>query len=184
MEKNKSLVVLGSRIKELRNKHHLNQGEFAKKVGISKTSLSGYENGDKNPSILSLLEISKAFDVSIDWLCGADTPKTASSFDNYGDLIRTLTDIATIFSCKINIRLTSNSGVTKAILGDAAFIDISIEDSELFNFFEEWKEIKPLYDKGTISQKFYDSWLAEKIELYKSKPLPDYLFMADEELPF
>ena len=42
--------MIGDNIKSLRHKHHLTQPEFAEMVGISRNSLSRYENGTSTVS--------------------------------------------------------------------------------------------------------------------------------------
>ncbi len=42
--------MIGDNIKSLRHKHHLTQPEFSEMVGISRNSLSRYENGTSTVS--------------------------------------------------------------------------------------------------------------------------------------
>lgn len=58
------------RIKELRNEKGLGQVELAKEVGVSKSVISMWENGLREPSMNSLIKLSVFFNVSIDYLVG------------------------------------------------------------------------------------------------------------------
>lgn len=60
-------------IKMYRLMRNLTQAELAKKVGISRFSLSKYENGNIKPSIGVLQKISSALGVSTSALCGEET---------------------------------------------------------------------------------------------------------------
>lgn len=62
------------RIKELRKKMGLNKQEFAKKLGISTTTLYRYENGINEPNIEMLIKLADIFGTSVDYLIGAKTP--------------------------------------------------------------------------------------------------------------
>lgn len=58
------------RIRQLRKEHGLTMVEFAKVVGVSPGNVGDWESS-KRPSVPgahTLISISKAFDVSIDWL--------------------------------------------------------------------------------------------------------------------
>ena len=64
--------MFDERIKELRSAHNLNQVELGKKLGVSKQSVSNWENDNIQPSIEMLVKISRTFNVSTDFLLGED----------------------------------------------------------------------------------------------------------------
>lgn len=55
---------------ELRMEQGLSQRELAKKLNISQGTYNNWENGKTQPSIEDLIEISKLFKVSVDYLIG------------------------------------------------------------------------------------------------------------------
>jgi len=59
---------IGARIRELRQSRRWSQSEFARRVGISKTSAGQYEVGDRSPSYEVLVRIADLFNVSLDYL--------------------------------------------------------------------------------------------------------------------
>ncbi|WP_430106021.1 helix-turn-helix domain-containing protein [Paenibacillus validus] len=65
----------GDRIAILREKSALTQEELANKLGISRASLSHYENNRREPDFNTTLKIANFFQVSTDYLIGrADIP--------------------------------------------------------------------------------------------------------------
>jgi transcriptional regulator with XRE-family HTH domain len=56
---------LGTRIRYLREERGMSQGAFASKISVSRTYLSGLENGKKNVSIDSLGKIARGFDIPL-----------------------------------------------------------------------------------------------------------------------
>ncbi|MBR4021955.1 MAG: helix-turn-helix transcriptional regulator [Ruminococcus sp.] len=62
--------MFGERIKELRLNLGLNQVEFSKLLNVTKQSVSNWENNNILPSIDMLINISKKFSVSADYLLG------------------------------------------------------------------------------------------------------------------
>ena len=58
--------MIGDNIKSLRRTHDLTQPEFAKMVGISRNSLSSYENGTSTVSTELIDRICQKFNVSYD----------------------------------------------------------------------------------------------------------------------
>jgi len=70
---NKRYAVVGQRIKYLREKYDLNKTEFAKRIGVDRTTITRYESGEIAPILEIMLKIKKEFGVSLDWLAGDDT---------------------------------------------------------------------------------------------------------------
>jgi len=60
--------MLGENIKGLRTAHSLNKVELATKLGVSKQTISNWENNNVQPSIDTLVKIAKFFDVTTDYL--------------------------------------------------------------------------------------------------------------------
>lgn len=55
-------------LKNIRKQRKLNQQKVAMDLNISREALSYYENGKREPSLSLLLEMSKYFNVSINYL--------------------------------------------------------------------------------------------------------------------
>ena len=64
--------VLGSQIKKLRAARNLSQVQLARELGISKQSVSNWENENILPSIEMLMTLSAYFSVSADYLLGME----------------------------------------------------------------------------------------------------------------
>ena len=71
-KENGERVELSQRIRFLRKKKGLNQGELAEKVGINPSHLSRLENGKYQPSVDALQKIAEALEVSVDFLLSDD----------------------------------------------------------------------------------------------------------------
>lgn len=55
----------GNRIKELRIKHGLSQGDLAKATGLTRQAISNYERGDREPKMETWQKLADCFNVSI-----------------------------------------------------------------------------------------------------------------------
>lgn len=60
--------MLGVRIKELRVAHNYNQVELAKKLSVTKQTISNWENNNIQPSVEMLVKIADCFSVTLDYL--------------------------------------------------------------------------------------------------------------------
>ncbi len=64
--------MLGERIRQLRAGRGISQVELADALGVTKQSVSNWENNNIQPSIDMLLKLSAYFSVSTDSLLGMD----------------------------------------------------------------------------------------------------------------
>ena len=62
------MILLGKRIKELRNKYRLTQTELANQVGVTKSTIAAYENDSRLPSYDVLIKMADVFKTTIDSL--------------------------------------------------------------------------------------------------------------------
>lgn len=62
--------VLAIRLKEIRKEIGINQVEVAAKIGVARTNISKYENGQLEPNVETIGKLAELYDVSIDWLFG------------------------------------------------------------------------------------------------------------------
>lgn len=61
-------MTVNDRIKHIRKKANLSQEEFASKINLAGNSISRIENGTRNPSERTIIDICERFDVNYDWL--------------------------------------------------------------------------------------------------------------------
>lgn len=65
--------MFGDIIKSLRTAHNFSQVQLAQKLGVSKQTVSNWENNNILPSIDMLIRISHFFSVSTDYLLELDS---------------------------------------------------------------------------------------------------------------
>ncbi len=69
------MVDFGNRLKTLRLKENMTQQQLARKLGLTKSVISAYETGLRQPSYDVLIHIAKIYDVSTDYLLGIENKK-------------------------------------------------------------------------------------------------------------
>ena len=72
--------MLNKNIYELRLSFNWTQVQLAQKLGVTKQTVSNWENDNIQPSIEMLIKLSKIFNVSTDYLLGL-TPKNSINVD-------------------------------------------------------------------------------------------------------
>lgn len=66
------MVEFGNRLKHLRTKSGVTQAQLAERLGLTKSVISAYETGLRMPSYEILIQISRIFKVSTDYLLGVE----------------------------------------------------------------------------------------------------------------
>lgn len=65
------MEILANRLRKLREEKRLTQKELAQALGLgSKSTITNYEQNDRDPDYETLIKIAKYFEVSIDYLLG------------------------------------------------------------------------------------------------------------------
>lgn len=66
---------LGFRLRDLRKKKNLSQIQVARKLSLTRASISGYENNLASPSIDVLVKLALLYGVTTDYILGLDNRK-------------------------------------------------------------------------------------------------------------
>lgn len=82
------MISIGERITQLRKAKNWSQEELARKIDASRIMIGKYERNDNSPSIEVIVKLSKAFDVSVDFLLGEGSN---ASYDK--EMVKRLDDI-------------------------------------------------------------------------------------------
>ena len=69
------MVEMSKKLRELRVEMELTQGQVAKRIGITSSVVSAYENGIHQPSFDSLIKLAYLYGVSSDYLLGISDRK-------------------------------------------------------------------------------------------------------------
>lgn len=86
--------MLNEKIKNLRLDANLTQAELAKNINITRSALSLYELGKRQPDAETLIKIANYFDVSTDYLLGNSKPSMKKEeqdiFNKFKDTLQEL----------------------------------------------------------------------------------------------
>lgn len=61
-----------NRIKEVRRKAGISQEQMSLEAGLSRYTITAWENEKNVPSVVSLWQFCNTYGVSMDWLCGLE----------------------------------------------------------------------------------------------------------------
>lgn len=85
------------RIAELRKEKHLTQIGLALKLNLSQKMISAYESGRHQPSVETLIQMSKIFNVSVDYIIGNTNFKRPVEYYMRNHLSQSEAELLSIF---------------------------------------------------------------------------------------
>lgn len=149
-------------LKSLRQSLLLTQKEFSKRVGITPSTISAYEKGEKNPTLDTLIKISQEFNISLDELCGfnKDTHNNIPKVETYSELFVMLEHLYNLDKLGINFEVRYGIG------GAPVEIVIYIDDNLVLDFMSEYETMVTLKNKGSINDNIFDEWYNSKLCKY------------------
>lgn len=66
------MLVFSRRLKDLRKKAGLTQAQLGDMVGVTKVSISCYENGSRIPTLDTIIDLADALNTNLSFLLGTD----------------------------------------------------------------------------------------------------------------
>lgn len=126
------MTLISDRIKSLRKSEHLTQKEFAKRLLVSQSYLSGLENGNEIPTNKLIKLICLEFGVNETWLNDGAGDMYDVVYENEKELLSSVSNSALL---KIMTLLTTNSNVEYGFF--AYSIQATAEILEQGTFFND-----------------------------------------------
>lgn len=77
------MATFASTLKQLRKQHGYTQPELAEKLGISRSAVSMYEQGNREPDLNLLKRLSAFFAVDLDYLTGNSATSDGITMDDF-----------------------------------------------------------------------------------------------------
>ena len=107
---------LGLILKTLRTRDGLSQQELGRKINRDKGIISRYESNLQTPSFEIMRDLSRIFNVSMDYLAGFEMPGSVSTFGLTDEQTAVISDLSDIFRSR-NSAVTADASAEYNMLG-------------------------------------------------------------------
>ena len=175
----KALFV--SRLKEAKEKKGITIKELADQCGVSTSAINRYLAETSMPTLDVAINMSKALNVSLDWLCGLKSEVNTQY--TTGLVLRMLSMMLTMPSIEYDTTGVKEYAAEFGIEnGKVTFISVDQDKIPDVVDFETWSKLLDLCRNQTLNREVYDAWLEKKaaeldqITLPVSAPCPDWPF--------
>lgn len=139
--------VFANRLRELRIAKKLSQTELAEKLGVSRGSISFYENGERTAAIDFIYKIAQFFNVSTDFLLGYDYH--GARIEAVGCIIDFLSDAQ---------RMCKAVSCVDCKCSSFCYIEYGISKEELHRFVKEVSKWAAEHPLKTYAQDFFEKF--------------------------
>lgn len=138
------MTSLGNNIRKLRKEQSYNQMDLATILGVSQTSIAHYEAGTRQPTIETLMKLSKVFNKSIDSLVG----HAFASKSNHKEVTNQSALIESLVDCLV----TKDEKEFMAIFNNSVYsvYDIHVIINSVLN--NVMYQIGTLWEQGIVSE--------------------------------
>ncbi len=103
---------IGNELKKLRKAKRMTQNDLARRVRVTKSSISSYENGTRLPSYDVLVKMARVFHVSTDNLLGLDRKFVVNVTGLTQEEINVVVDVADAYKARNRMKSKlQNSGL-------------------------------------------------------------------------
>lgn len=163
-------VIIAERLREARTSAKLTQAELSKKAKVTAATISAYENTDekkrKNPSLENAYKLSRALNVSLDWLCGNDSYTKQSETEQ---LLKAL--MALVFrGTKAEINYEHFDSYNMAY---SELCIVFSPSSKLVEYLHKVLDLKDVQDKGILPTDMMNTLMESTIDKYKDMELDE-----------
>ena len=188
--------MLSENLKRIRKDNNLSQEQLAEKLGVSRQSVSKWENGEAYPEMDKVLQLCKMFNLNIDELLNQDIKEVNESkqsrinIDKYvGDFLDFITKTINLFS-SMKFKDIVKCLIEQAIIGSIIFSLLSIIGLVGSNFLHSILFFIPheiYYDVYNIFSGLYSLFafivgLCIMLHIFKIRYLDYFVFEEKEEV--
>lgn len=175
--------AFAEKLKRAIDEKGITQAELAKTVGTSPANISNYVKAKAFPPVDILVELAKALEKSLDWLCNKG--KKNRDFIN----IETVGDAARIVEALKTLGEVRATWTNYQYRGDTVYFPaIEFCGGELQKFIEDEHKMLEILQAGTIEKTLFDRWMQDRMNaldyIPASSKQDEFQELDDELLPF
>ncbi len=127
---------IGNELKKLRKAKRMTQNDLARRVRVTKSSISSYENGTRLPSYDVLVKMARVFHVSTDNLLGLDRKFVVNVTGLTQEEINVVVDVADAYKARNRM---------KSKLQNSGLIEDFVREDEVYSEQESVDEYVDVY---------------------------------------
>lgn len=164
-------LEIGNKMKTARINAAINQRSMAKKLHLTNSTYSNYENGYSEPPMEIILKFCEIIGISLEDLLGMKLSLSQSShLRTFSEFLAIIIDLD-----KRGLPITGTTTYSQKENQLTAHLTLDIKNAQIATFIPDWNEVNQKLKKGLIDEDEYEMWLEDTIKLF-NVPIDEYLY--------
>ena len=164
-------LEIGKKMKLARTNAGVNQKEMAKKLSLTNSTYSNYENGYSEPPVEVILKFCDILDITFEDLLGikvGTSPKV--TVRTFADFLGILIDLD-----RRGLPITANTTYSTQGNQLTAHLNIDLVNAQIATFIPDWNKVNEEFKNGKMTEEQYIYWFENTMRLF-NVPIDEYLY--------
>ena len=164
-------LQVGNKMKTKRISAGINQRKMARKLGLSYSTYSNYENAYSEPPMEVIIKFCEILKISVEDLFGMELPTVRTAhLTTFSEFLAIIIDL--------DKRGMPIKGLTTYSQKDnqlIAHFTLDIKNAQIATFIPDWNEVHRKMREGLMDEEEYQMWLEEMLRLF-NVPIQEFLY--------
>lgn len=163
-------LEIGNKMKTARMNVAINQRSMAKKLQLTYSTYSNYENGYSEPPMEVIIKFCDIIGISIEDLFGMKLSTSRNSHIwTFSEFLGIIIDLD-----KRGLPITGTTTYSQKENQLMAHLTLDIKNAQIATFIPDWNEVNRKMEDGLMDEDEYEMWLEDTMKLF-NVPIDKYL---------
>ena len=163
-------LEVGKKMKTARTNAAVSQRDMAKKLGLSNSAYSNYENGYSEPPAEITVKFCDVLKITMEQLLGLSVPAPRTiTVKTFADFISILIDLD-----RRCIPITGKTCFSEKDGQLIAHLSLDIKNPQIATFIPDWNKVHEKLASGLMDEDDYKMWLDDTLRIFNVR-IEDYL---------
>lgn len=161
---------IGKRMKQARTNAGINQCDMSRRLFITNSSYSNYENGYSEPPVEIILKFCDILGITLSDLLEMKVAiKKPVTVKTFADLFSILIDLD-----RRGLKIEGNTTYSQQDNHLTAHLTLDIPNPQIATFIPDWNEVNQALASGEMDKEEYEMWLEDTLKLF-NVPIDEYI---------
>ena len=166
-------LEIGNKMKTARMNAAINQRSMAKKLQLTYSTYSNYENGYSEPPMEIILKFCDIIGITVEELFGMKLNTSRSShLRTFSEFLEIIIDLD-----RRGLPITGLTTYSQKENQLIAHLTLDIKNAQIATFIPDWNKVNQQMKDGLMDDEEYEMWLEDTLKLF-NVPIDEYLYKS------
>lgn len=164
-------LEIGKKMKAARTNAGINQRDMSKRLAITNSSYSNYENGYSEPPVEIILKFCEIIGISFEDLLGQKVAMQKSiTVKTFADFLSILIDLD-----RRGLSIKGETTYSQETNQLMAHLQLDIPNAQIATFIPDWNKVNRELASGLMDEDDYQIWLEDTLKIF-NVPIDEYIY--------